>query len=115
MTRFSLAIGAVAVAVTVLASQVQAQGVTQQASVEGASGQQTYSVRVTGANGVSYNCRPDIQTINGVPTRFCRPAAGGAISLQSGSLNAPSIGGLLGAIAIAIVSEGDSGTTTTTN
>ncbi|WP_415920660.1 hypothetical protein [Tateyamaria sp. SN6-1] len=117
MNRFMIT---VAVAASVFAvADAQAQTVaTTQASVEGASGVQTYSVRVVGANGQAYNCRPDIVTVDGTPTRLCRRAtAGGSTTggnaLQGGTLG---VGGAIGAgiIAIALVSGSDGTTTTTT-
>ncbi|MEL7098628.1 MAG: hypothetical protein AAGM84_07355 [Pseudomonadota bacterium] len=116
MTRFAFGIGAAAVAVTMVANNLHAQGTTQQAGVVGASGEQTYSLQVTGADGLTYNCRPEIRDVNGTPTRFCRRVGSAGRALQFGSLNAPAVAGALaaGAIALSIVSDGSTGTTTTT-
>lgn len=116
MTRFIFALGATALAITVAANNATAQSVTQQAGVVGASGQEVYTLQVTGADGVTYNCRPDIQNVNGTPTRFCQRTPGAVQTLQYGSLTQPVGAAALGLAAVALIISGDgSSSTTTTN
>ncbi|MEO0668061.1 MAG: hypothetical protein AAFZ99_09115 [Pseudomonadota bacterium] len=122
MNRYQTAL-AVGVAL-VAASAVQAQPVaTTQASVGGATGDPTYSVRVIGADGVAYNCRPDVTQVDGSPARLCRRATGGGGgngALEGGTITAGGAAAI-GVVAIALVAGSDSddsttaSTTTTTN
>jgi len=103
-----------AAAFCMAASGALAQNATTQAGVEPRTptGNETYSVRVIGANGVAYNCRPQIQNIAGQATRFCVNSTGATLA-QGGLSAAAAGGGLMGAIVLAIVA-GDGATTTTT-
>ncbi|MEL6889472.1 MAG: hypothetical protein AAFO86_12290 [Pseudomonadota bacterium] len=116
MNRYQTAL-AVGVAL-VAASAVQAQPVaTTQASVGGATGDPTYPVRVIGADGLAYNCRPDLTAVDGSPARLCRRATGGGggnAALEGGTITA---GGAvaIGVVAIALVAGSDSDDSTTTS
>ena len=89
---------------------------TRQVGGTTASGDATYSVQVTGANGVTYNCLPGITNVNGTPTRTCiragsaAPAFGGTLAGGGGAAAA----GLIFVAALAGGGDGVS-TTTTTN
>lgn len=89
---------AVATVVAVLPMIVVAQGVTTSEGVEGPSGDNVFSQSVRGADGLLYNCQPNIVSRNGVPTRLCRVANGGALGGNGGFTN---IGGIGGAAAAA--------------
>lgn len=101
-----------AVAVSLMAAPLAAQETTQ-ASVNGPSGDPTYSVQITGANGEIYNCRPDIQTVAGQLVRRCQRLSGVVNGqLLGGSL---STGGALAAGAVLVLLAAGSSSTTTTN
>lgn len=93
-----------------LSAAAHAQGVTTEAQVGGATGDQTYSLRVIGANGITYNCRPDLVEQAGQQVRLCRRAgvAGTTIgsTVQNGGFGATGgvIAGVLGLLAIASAS-----------
>ena len=114
MNRYKTAL--IACAVLASGGVALAQPVeTTQASVGGATGDATYSVRVIGQDGVAYNCRPDLTTVNGAQARLCRRAGGaGSGGLEGGTL-APGTAAAIGVVAIAVVagSGGSSSTTTT--
>ena len=99
-----------AMALSLLAAPVAAQETTQQ-SVIGASGDPIYSVQIAGANGATYNCRPDIQTVGGRLVRQCRRLNGVANGqLLGGTLAAP---GALAAGAVLVLLAASSSSTTT--
>jgi hypothetical protein len=104
-------------ALAMMGTSVQAQA-TSQASENGPSGVDVYSVQVTGADGSIYNCRPDIVDVEGVPTRFCRRSS--VTGATDGTLFSGGLGGGVGAgigvavIAIALIG-GDGSTSTTTS
>lgn len=105
---------AITAAVALAATAAIAQDTTQ-ASVLGESGDPTYSLQVQGANGVIYNCVPDIETIDGVRARRCVTTGGsGLAGAGTGLAGGPAIGvGVLALVAIAGASGGSSSTTTT--
>lgn len=106
-TQRSLVAG---LALALLASQTSAQGVTTQSGVVGPSGVTGFSQQVRGADGVLYNCRPEIVSRNGAPTRLCRRAnIGGVNGTQFG---APGVGALVGLAAIGLALSGDSSSST---
>ena len=108
MKRLILAVAAMSLLAAPLAAQE-----TTQASVNGPSGDPTYSVQITGANGETYNCRPDIQTVNGQLVRRCQRLNGVVNGqLLGGSLTT---GGALAAGAVLILLAAGSSSTTTTN
>ncbi|MEO1777611.1 MAG: hypothetical protein AAFU63_02345 [Pseudomonadota bacterium] len=117
MNRMKVATTALAV---MMAPVAQAQTVaTTQASVGGATGDATYSVRLIGADGVSYNCRPDTTTVNGAVARLCRRAtagggtAGGDAALTGGTVTAGA-GIAAGIVVVALVAGSDDSATSST-
>ncbi len=106
---------AITAAVAFSAGAVAAQETTQ-TGVIGESGNATFSVQVQGANGNVYNCRPEIETIDGVRARRCVLAGGGGGLAGAGAGLTGGVGAGLGAlvlVAIAAGSDGSSSTTTT--
>ena len=87
---------------------------TETQSVGGATGLADYSLEVIGANGLTYACRPDIVTIDGVTARQCvRPEAAGG-DLFEGGLTASVGGAILGVVLLAALISNDDATATTT-
>jgi hypothetical protein len=105
---------AITAAIALAATAAAAQDTTQ-ASVLGESGDPTYSLQVQGANGVIYNCSPDIETIDGISARRCVTSGGsGLAGAGAGLAGGPAIGvGVLALLAIAAGSDGSTSTTTT--
>tara|TARA_R110002049_G_scaffold23545_10_gene83687 strand:- start:73645 stop:73989 length:345 start_codon:yes stop_codon:yes gene_type:complete len=102
-----------AAAAVMLAGAATAQTTTQ-AGVLGNSGDAVYSLQVQGANGVVYNCKPELVQINGLTARRCiDPNAGGLTNAGAGLGN----GAVIGAAALVIVAiaAGSDGTSTTTS
>ena len=90
-----------------LTTTANAQGVTTQAQVGGTTGDQTYSLRVIGANGTAYNCRPNLVEQDGSQVRLCRRAGvAGTPRLTTGQntgfgMAGGLLAGVLGLLAIA--------------
>lgn len=104
------------VAAGLLATSAMAQATTE-SSVLGESGDDVYSLRVQGDNGVLYNCKPGlVETEDGSPARACiRADEGGDVFAQGDGIAqaAPAVGVVL--VAAAVASGGDdNGTTATT-
>lgn len=115
MKRLSFA----AVTAGLVATAASAQQTTQQ-SVVGASGDAVYSVQVVGANGLTYNCLPTLDTVAGQLVRRCLQVnAAGVTPTPNGGL----LGGTLGTVPIAAVAAvaliavvaADGSSTSTTN
>jgi hypothetical protein len=84
-------------------------------SVNGASGDAVYSLEVVGTNGVTYNCQPDIVTIDGVSARQCVRAGAGGGNLFEGGLTAGVAAGVVGVILVAaVIADDDDAATSTT-
>ena len=79
-----------------LAQPALAQATTE-ARVIGPSGVPVYTVQVLGANGVTYNCRPDTEERDGQVLRFCRRVEGTAVADGDPFALAPAVlaGGVL--------------------
>ncbi|MDA7424412.1 hypothetical protein [Thalassococcus lentus] len=92
-----------------LSNAANAQAVTTQEEVGGSTGDAVYSVRVVGADGVEYNCRPELEQRDGVPTRLCRRHGGSVTgnSMQGSLSTGGLIGGLLAVVALAATSGTD--------
>ncbi|WP_299369881.1 hypothetical protein [uncultured Tateyamaria sp.] len=101
-----------AVAATLMGAPLAAQETTQQ-TVLGASGDSVYSVRVVGANGESYNCRPNIETVGGQLVRRCQRLNVVNGQLLGGSLTTGAA--VAGAAIVLLALAADNSTTTTTN
>lgn len=105
-----------AMALALGAGIAQAQDTTQ-TGVLGQSGDPVYSLQVQGANGVIYNCIPEVKVIDGVRARECIPAdRAGLFDAGEGLTDAaaPIAAGVLAIVAIAGGSDGTAATTTTT-
>lgn len=91
---------------------------TQQTSVVGTSGDATYSVQVTGSDGVTYNCLPTLRVQGGVQYRTCVKAGAAAVSngaLVGGTLGGAGVGGaVLFALVVALAAGDDGAAATTT-
>lgn len=103
-------------AATLMAGSAFAQ--TTQTSVAGASGDPVYSLRVNASDGVTYNCKPEIETIAGVQVRECVRADRGPGLIAAGEglttgAGAAAVGLLV--LAVAAGGGGDNSATTTTN
>jgi len=104
----NLKIGAVVGAIVLsLPAVASAQGVTTQQGIVGQSGQQVFSQQVRGADGNLYNCRPNVENVNGVPTRFCRRVSGGTITTGGGVSGNAALFGLVGLGVVAALIGGD--------
>ncbi|WP_299686749.1 hypothetical protein [uncultured Tateyamaria sp.] len=118
MNRYKTALMGCVASVAAMAAQAQPVATTQ-ASVGGATGDTTYSVRVIGADGVAYNCRPDTTTVDGTVARLCRRAnaggggGGGNGALQGGTITAGGAAAI-GVVAIALAAGGGDGTDSST-
>ena len=99
-------------AVTLMGAPLAAQQTTQERIV-GASGDPTYTVRVVGANGESYNCLPSTETLNGQLVRRCQRLGAQGGQLLDGSLTTG--GAIAGAGFVLLALAADNSTTTTTN
>ncbi|WP_299141038.1 hypothetical protein [uncultured Tateyamaria sp.] len=97
---------------SVIGAPLAAQETTQQ-TVVGASGDPVYSVQVTGVNGETYNCRPDIQTVNGQLVRRCQRLNVVNGQLLGGSLATTGAIAAAAIVLVALASDGGSSTTTT--
>ena len=84
-------------------SAAQAQTTTQEAVI-GASGDPVYTVQIVGANGVVYNCLPDLVVKDGLTVRQCRRVGtGGNLELGPGAAAAAA-----GLVLVAVISADDS-------
>ncbi len=91
-------------ACTLIAGAASAQSTTQQ-SVLGQSGQDIYTLEIQGTNGVVFNCKPEIISANGVPSRECvRPS--GSI-LGNGSVAAGAAAAGIALVIIALMANSD--------
>lgn len=85
------------------------------------SGDPVFSEQVTGANGLTYNCRPEITTsAGGVPARVCRQVSGtgtGTGTEGFGNLTPDAGIAAVGALVLvgALAGGGGGSTTTSTN
>jgi len=101
-----------AAAVSLIGAPLAAQETTQQ-TVVGASGDPVYSVQVSGVNGETYNCRPDIQTVNGQLVRRCQRLNVVNGQLLGGSLTTTDAIAAAAFVFVALAADGGSSTTTT--
>ncbi len=104
-----------AAAVAFTAATVSVQAATQ-TGVLGTSDDATYSVQVQGSDGVVYNCRSEIENIDGVQARRCVLATGaGGLALAGAGITGGAAAGAIALVLVAIAagSDGSSGTTTT--
>ncbi|MEP1522765.1 hypothetical protein [Ascidiaceihabitans sp.] len=105
----------IATSIALVAGNLAFAQQTQQTGVVGPSGDDVYSLEVTGADGATYNCRPDVIDVDGVPSRPCvqtgnTPAFQGSLAAGGGA----ALGALV-FIALVSGSDGSPSTTTTTN
>ena len=119
--HFKTIVCGAAVALSCLGAAVQAQDAVPEAQVQGPSGQETFSLQVTGVDGVTYFCRPTTR-FNADLGRVERPCrrADSFTSAQSGvtgdafsgiGAGGVSIGGLIavvGGIALVVAAGGNS-------
>ncbi|MDG1470077.1 MAG: hypothetical protein P8Q26_00735 [Ascidiaceihabitans sp.] len=90
---------------------------TQQSSVIGASGDTVYSVQVSGSDGVTYNCLPNLRVENGIRYRDCirdGAALAGNGTLLGGTLSGSSAAGAIVVALVVAAAFGDDGTVATT-
>ncbi|WP_417770666.1 hypothetical protein [Stappia sp.] len=85
-------------------SALHAQTTTQE-TVIGASGDPVYSVQIVGANGVVYNCLPDLVVKDGLTVRQCRRVGSGGSVTLDGTGPAAIAAGL---VLVAVISADDS-------
>lgn len=96
--------------VAALSTTAATAQVTKQQAVLGASSDPVYSVRVEGANGVIYKCKPELTTTaDGTPARVCvREKGDGGTVFDSGTgigNAAPAAAAVL--VAVAIIASDD--------
>jgi hypothetical protein len=80
---------------------------TTQTGVLGASGDPVYSLQVQGANGVIYNCMPEVQVVDGVRARRC--VASGEGTLRDAGQGLTEAGPAIGALLVVLVAIGSGG------
>lgn len=124
--HFKTIVCAGAIALTCIAGGVQAQDAVPEAQVQGPSGQNTFSLQVTGVDGVTYFCRPTTRFNSdlGRVERPCRRADSFS-SAQSGvtgdafsgiGAGGVGVGGLLAVAAgVALVLAGGNDSSSGTN
>lgn len=88
--------------------------VTTQVAVLGASGEAVYSLQVQGANGVIYNCKPELVTMDGNTGRLCVRADGGGLFAAGAGLGTGAAAAGAALVLLAVASGSSSTTTTTT-
>ena len=105
--------------VTVTAATIALAGAafaqtTTQVAVLGASDDAVYSLQIQGANGVTYNCKPELVQVDENIGRFCVNANGGGLFEAGAGLGAWAAAGAA-LVLLAVASGSSSSTTTTTN
>ncbi len=96
--------------ITAMTTTAATAQVTTQQAVLGESSNATYSVRVEGQNGITYNCKPELTTTaDGKPARVCiREKSDDGVMFGSGTgigNAAPAAAAVL--VAVAIIAGGD--------
>ncbi|MFD2739290.1 hypothetical protein ACFSUD_06915 [Sulfitobacter aestuarii] len=108
-----------AIAAVALSAGVASAQTTTQEAVLGTSDDPVYSVQVQGANGVIYNCKPEIVVVDGVRARPCLAAGGNAGLFAAGAgvtgAGAAAAAGVLALVALAASDDDDSTSTSTTD
>ncbi len=85
---------------------------TSQAAVLGASDDAVYSLQVQGANGVIYNCKPSLVTVDGNTARVCLRADGAGLFEAGAGIGGAAAAGAV--LVLLVVAAGSSSSTTTT-